>query len=66
MKQHPRPTEPATLPPDDLPGLHPHMLRHSCGFALANCGQDLRFTQDHPSYHDPHVLPPQSPGWPLR
>ena len=23
-----------------LPGLHPHMLRHSCGYALANKGED--------------------------
>jgi integrase len=28
-----------------LPPVHPHMLRHSCGFALANRGYDLRLIQ---------------------
>ena len=31
----------------DLPDLHPHMLRHSCGFALANRGKDVREIQDY-------------------
>lgn len=26
--------------------VHPHMLRHSCGFALANKGKDTRLIQD--------------------
>jgi site-specific recombinase XerD len=26
--------------------VHPHMLRHSCGFALANKGHDTRLIQD--------------------
>jgi type 1 fimbriae regulatory protein FimB len=26
--------------------VHPHMLRHSCGFALANKGRDTRLIQD--------------------
>lgn len=26
--------------------VHPHMLRHSCGFALANRGMDTRLVQD--------------------
>jgi type 1 fimbriae regulatory protein FimB len=26
---------------------HPHMLRHSCGFALANKGRDTRLIQDY-------------------
>ena len=26
--------------------IHPHMLRHSCGFALANKGRDTRLIQD--------------------
>jgi len=26
--------------------VHPHMLRHSCGFALANNGHDTRLIQD--------------------
>lgn len=25
--------------------VHPHMIRHSCGYALANSGQDLRLIQ---------------------
>ncbi|WP_370582864.1 tyrosine-type recombinase/integrase [Paracoccus sp. NBH48] len=38
------------------PGLghiHPHMLRHSCGFALANRGYDLRLIQDYLGHRDP-------------
>jgi type 1 fimbriae regulatory protein FimB len=40
--------------------VHPHMLRHSCGFALANRGCDTRLIQDflghrnirpHPNLH---------------
>ena len=27
--------------------MHPHMLRHSCGFALANKGCDTRLIQDY-------------------
>lgn len=27
-------------------GVHPHILRHSCGFALANKGHDTRLIQD--------------------
>jgi integrase len=26
--------------------IHPHMLRHGCGFALANAGHDARLIQD--------------------
>lgn len=26
--------------------IHPHMLRHACGFYLANSGDDLRLIQD--------------------
>ena len=36
-----------------LPPVHPHMLRHSCGFALANKGQDLRLIQDYLGHRDP-------------
>ena len=32
---------------------HPHMLRHSCGFALANRGYDLRLIQDYLGHRDP-------------
>ena len=27
--------------------VHPHMLRHSCGFALANKGRDTRLIQEY-------------------
>ena len=27
--------------------VHPHMLRHACGFALANAGHDTRLIQDY-------------------
>ena len=27
--------------------VHPHMLRHSCGYALANKGRDTRLIQDY-------------------
>jgi type 1 fimbriae regulatory protein FimB/type 1 fimbriae regulatory protein FimE len=30
-----------------LPQIHPHMLRHSCGFALADKRRDLREIQDY-------------------
>jgi type 1 fimbriae regulatory protein FimB len=31
----------------------PHMLRHSCGFALANNGTDFRVIQDYLGHRDP-------------
>jgi type 1 fimbriae regulatory protein FimB len=31
----------------------PHMLRHSCGFALANRGTDFRVIQDYLGHRDP-------------
>ena len=37
----------------ELVGVHPHVLRHSCGFALANKGHDLRLIQDYPGHRDP-------------
>ena len=36
-----------------LPPVDPHMLRHSCGFALANRGYDLRLIQDDLGHRDP-------------
>jgi type 1 fimbriae regulatory protein FimB len=36
-----------------LPPVHPHMLRHSCGFALANRGYDLLLIQDYLGHRDP-------------
>jgi type 1 fimbriae regulatory protein FimB len=32
---------------------HPHKLRHSCGFALADKGQDSRLIQDYLGHTDP-------------
>jgi type 1 fimbriae regulatory protein FimB len=37
----------------DLVPVNPHMLRHSCGFALANRGYDLRLIQDYLGHRDP-------------
>jgi type 1 fimbriae regulatory protein FimB len=36
-----------------LPSVHPHMLRHSRGFALASWGYDLRLIQDYLGHRDP-------------
>jgi len=36
----------------ELPPVHPHMLRHSCGY-LANRGYDLRLIQDYLGHRDP-------------
>ena len=36
-----------------LSHVHPHMLRHSCGFYLANKGYDLRLIQDYLGHRDP-------------
>lgn len=33
--------------------VHPHMLRHGCGHALANRGYDLRLIQDYLGHRDP-------------
>jgi type 1 fimbriae regulatory protein FimB len=33
--------------------VHPHMLRHGCGYALANRGYDLRVIQDYLGHRDP-------------
>jgi integrase len=43
-----------------LPPVHPHMLRHSCGFYLANRGYDLRLIQDYLGHRDrntPSIIP---------
>ena len=40
----------------DIAGLghvHPHMLRHSCGYYLANAGYDMRLIQDYLGHRDP-------------
>jgi site-specific recombinase XerD len=36
-----------------LVNVHPHTLRHSCGFSLANRGHDLRLIQDYLGHRDP-------------
>lgn len=36
-----------------LPPIRPHMLRHSCGYYLANKGYDLRLIQDYLGHRDP-------------
>jgi type 1 fimbriae regulatory protein FimB len=47
-----------------LPPVHPHMLRHSGGFSLANRGYDLRLIQDYLGHRDPkhtvHASPPDA------
>jgi len=32
---------------------HPHTLRHSCGYYLANKSHDLRLIQDYVGHRDP-------------
>ena len=36
-----------------LGAVHPHMLRHACGFYLANQGYDLRLIQDDLGHREP-------------
>lgn len=36
-----------------LVNVHPHTLRHSCGFSLANRGHDLRLIQDYLGHREP-------------
>ncbi len=36
-----------------IKNVHPHTLRHSCGFYLANKGYDLRLIQDYLGHRDP-------------
>lgn len=33
--------------------VHPHMLRHSCGFSLGNKGYDMRLVQDYLDHRGP-------------
>lgn len=36
-----------------LKNVHPHLLRHSCGYYLASTGVDLRTMQDYLGHRDP-------------
>ena len=36
-----------------IENVHPHTLRHSCGFNLANNGKELRVIQDYLGHRDP-------------
>ena len=36
-----------------LPSVHPHTLRHSCGYSLANKSHDLRLIQDYLGHRNP-------------
>ena len=37
----------------NLGHVNPYLLRHSCGFALASKGHDLRLIQDYLGHRDP-------------
>ena len=43
----PRPGAPVSPP------VHPHTLRHACGYYLANRGHDLRLIQDYLGHREP-------------
>ncbi len=49
----------------NLGSVHSHMLRHSCGFCLANKGYDLRLIQDYLGHRNPkhtaHSITPALP-----
>lgn len=45
-----------------LHSVHPHMLRHSCGFYLADQGYDLRLIQDYLGHRDPETHRALHPG----
>jgi integrase len=53
-----------TIPALDRPNLkaHPHMLRHACGYALANKGHDTRAIQGWLG-HRSITTRPSTPRW---
>jgi hypothetical protein len=42
--------------------VHPHMLRHGCGYALANRGYDLRLIQDYLGFQNDQAIYTQGTG----
>ena len=44
---------PTTAQSAGLQNVHPHTLRHSCGYHLADKGTDLRTMQDYLGHRDP-------------
>ncbi|MCC7212007.1 MAG: tyrosine-type recombinase/integrase [Candidatus Brocadia sp.] len=46
--------------------VHPHMLRHSCGFKLANYGHDTRSTQYYPDHKNIQNMVPYTQISPSR
>ena len=50
----------------NLPDVHPHMLRHSCGFALVERGRDVRQIQDylgHRNIQNTTLYAAMAPNW---
>jgi type 1 fimbriae regulatory protein FimB len=43
----------SVIPFAGLSPVNRHMLRHSCGFCLANRGDGLRLIQDYLDHYDP-------------
>jgi site-specific recombinase XerD len=47
-------------------GVHPHMLRHACGYALANAGHDTRSLQAYLGHKDIQHAVRYTELWPAR
>jgi integrase len=46
-----------------LPHVHPHMLRHGCGYRLVNQGANTRTIQDYLGHRDMSATPRSTPRW---